>query len=83
MVFPYFCSKTGYPIDNQIISVTEITRSIVDSQAWDNVFITLSPKNAITLANKLKKIDIYMLYLENGKVKERRSKGFRRYMKVS
>lgn len=75
--------RSGYPVDNQIISVTVIAPTAMESDAWDNVFITLSPKKALTLANKLKKIDIYILYSEDGKVQEGFSKGFGRYLKVS
>lgn len=75
--------KSGYPIENQSLSVTVVAKTAMEADGWDNVFITLSPKVAISLANQLKKIDIYVIYSEDGELKSAYSKGFKRYFNSS
>lgn len=73
--------KTGYPLQNNVASVTVIAPHAVDADAYDNVFMALSPKESIKLANKLKGVEVYIIYKEGEAFREIFSKGFSRYIK--
>ncbi len=72
--------KTGFPIQSQIISVTVVANTAMEADAYDNVFIAMKPEDAISFANSKNIIDIYLMYLEEGKVKEAQSAGFKKYL---
>ena len=73
-------SKTGFPIQSQIISVTVVANTAMEADAYDNVFIAMKPEDAISFANSKNIIDIYLMYLEEGTVKEAQSAGFKKYL---
>ena len=73
-------AKTGYPLKSSIITVTVIAENAMDADALDNVFMAMKPEDAVAFANSKNKIDIYLLYLDNGVVKEAYSKGFSKYI---
>ncbi|MBE8712296.1 FAD:protein FMN transferase [Sphingobacterium hungaricum] len=72
--------KTGYPFTSSILSATVIANTGMESDALDNVLIAMHPDEAIRFANSRKKIDIYLIYEENGILKEGFSKGFSKYI---
>lgn len=72
--------KTGFPIKSQIISVTVVANTAMEADAYDNVFIAMKPEDAISFANSKNIIDIYLMYLEEGTVKEAQSAGFKKYL---
>lgn len=73
--------KTGYPLQNNVASVTVIAPHAIDADAYDNVFMALSPQESIKLANKLKGVEVYIIYKEGEAFREIFSKGFSRYIK--
>ncbi|MGH2624389.1 MAG: FAD:protein FMN transferase, partial [Sphingobacterium sp.] len=72
--------KTGYPLQSKIISVTVIADQAIDADAYDNVFMAMEPQEALSFANSKNIMDIYLLYLEDGIVKEAFSNGFKKYL---
>ena len=72
--------KTGYPLQSKIISVTVIADKAIDADAYDNVFMAMAPTEALSFANSKNIMDIYLLYLEDGIVKEAFSNGFKNYL---
>lgn len=72
--------RTGYPLRSKIISVTVIANKAIEADAYDNVFMAMSPKEAVSFANSKNIMDIYLLYLEEGVVKEAFSSGFKNYL---
>jgi thiamine biosynthesis lipoprotein len=42
--------------------------------------MAMKPKDAISFANSKNIIDIYLMYLEDGQVKEAQSSGFQKYL---
>jgi len=72
--------KTGYPLKSQTISVTVVANSAMEADAYDNIFMAMKPKDAISFANSKNIIDIYLMYLEDGQVKEAQSSGFQKYL---
>ena len=73
-------AKTGYPLKSTIITVTVIADKAMDADGLDNVFMAMKPAEAVAFANAKNKIDIYLLYLDQGIVKEAYSKGFTKYI---
>lgn len=72
--------KTGYPLKSKTISVTVIANTAIDADAYDNVFMAMKPEEAISFANSKNIIDIYLMYLEEGQIKEAQSSGFQKYL---
>lgn len=73
--------KDGYPIQNNIASVTVIAPTAIEADAYDNVFMAMPVEKGLALANRLKDIEIYVIYKENEQFKETSSTGFSRYIK--
>lgn len=73
--------QTGYPVQNNIASVTVIAKTAMDADAYDNVFMALSVEKGLQLANSTKNIEVYIIYKENDLFKEAFSKGFSQYIK--
>ena len=72
----------GYPLQNNVASVTVIARTAMDADGYDNVFMALSPKQGIELADRLNDIEVYIIYKDEQGYKEVFSKGFSRYIKT-
>ncbi|MCL7987515.1 FAD:protein FMN transferase [Sphingobacterium sp. lm-10] len=73
--------KTGYPIQNSVVSATVIAPTAMEADAYDNVFMALSPSEGKALANRLPGIEVYLIYEESGVFKEAFSDGFRDFVK--
>lgn len=73
--------KDGYPVQNNIASVTVIAPTAMDADGYDNVFMAMSVEKGLALANRLDDIDIHIIYKENEQFKEISSTGFSRYVK--
>lgn len=73
--------QDGYPIQNDIASVTVIAQTTMEADAYDNVFMTMPLEAGLALANRLKDVDVYIIYKENEQFKEIYSKGFSDYIK--
>lgn len=71
---------TGYPLVSNIISVTVVAPLAIEADAYDNVFMAMTPSRAVQLAKKLKGVDIYIFYAENGEIKEMYSPDFKKYI---
>lgn len=70
----------GYPVQNNIASVTVIAKTAMDADGYDNVFMALPLVDGLHLANSIKGMEIYVVYLEDGIYKEAFSKGFNMYI---
>lgn len=71
---------TGYPVENATISATVIANTAMEADALDNYFIYLKPQQAVEFADKLKGVEVYLIYVENNSFKEAFSKGFKNYI---
>lgn len=70
----------GYPLQNNIASVTVIAASALDADAYDNVFMAMPVAEGLKLANKLKQVEVYIIYKEGESYKEAFSTGFPKYI---
>ena len=71
---------TGYPLENSIVSVTVIAKTAMEADALDNYFMSLTPQKAIQAAEKMKNIEIYLIYNENNVLKELQTSKFNKYI---
>lgn len=71
---------TGQPLKSNIVSATVIAKTAMDADALDNYFMRMTPDEAMKFANKLKDVDVYIIYFEDNIFKELQSSGFNNYI---
>jgi len=71
---------TGAPLESYIVSATVIAPTAMTADALDNYFMYLSPEEAIRRIEKIKNVEIYLIYFENNNFKELQSSGFYNYI---
>ncbi|WP_437918391.1 FAD:protein FMN transferase [Sphingobacterium sp. LRF_L2] len=72
---------SGYPVQNNVASVTVIANTAMDADAYDNVFMALSAEQGVQLANSMENMDVYIIYKDKEGFKELFSNNFYRYIK--
>lgn len=73
--------RSGYPLQSAVLSVTVIAPSGILADGYDNVFMALPIADGLALANSLKQVEIYLIYQDEGTIKEAFSKGFSKFIK--
>lgn len=69
--------KTGYPIDNEIISVTIFAKKAIDADGYDNALMLMRVEKAIKFVEDKKDLEAYIIYKKpDGKVTDTLTKGF-------
>lgn len=69
--------KTGYPIDNEIISVTIFAKKAIDADGYDNALMLMRVEKAIKFVEGKKDLEAYIIYKKpDGKVTDTLTKGF-------
>jgi thiamine biosynthesis lipoprotein len=69
--------KTGYPINNEIISVTIFAKKAIDADGYDNALMLMPVEKAIKFVESKKTLEAYIIYKKpNGKVTDTLTKGF-------
>ena len=71
---------TGAPLESSIVSATVIAPSAIEADALDNYFMYLTPQQAIETVEKIKNVEIYLIYFDNNAFKELQSSGFYNYI---
>ena len=60
--------KTGYPIVNEIISVTIFTKKAIDADGYDNALMLMPVKKAIKFVESKKDLEAYIIYKKPGSI---------------
>lgn len=68
--------KTGYYLQNDLISVTVYAKDAITADGYDNVLMGLGFKNAMTFLANRKDLSAYLVYKQNGIVRDTCSAGF-------
>lgn len=69
--------KTGYPIQNEMISVTVVAKDAITADGYDNALMNMGLKEALTFVNKQKNLEAYFIYHKpDGSVADTASTGF-------
>lgn len=75
-------ARTGYPIKNELISVTVIANDAMTADGFDNVLMGLGLEKAFQFLKKQKKMEAYFIYhKENGTVADTATTGFYKLLK--
>jgi len=74
--------KTGYPIDNEMISVTVVAKDAMTADAYDNALMNMGLEKAMKFIKKQKNLHAYFIYHKpDGSVVDTASAGFFRIMR--
>lgn len=69
--------RTGYPFRTGTISATVYASDAMTADGYDNVFIAMHATEAITLANRLANVEVYLIYRDDrGAIRDTMSQGF-------
>jgi thiamine biosynthesis lipoprotein len=69
--------KTGYPLQNDLISVTVFASNAITADGYDNALMAMGLKKAFQFVSKRKKLEAYFIYKDdNGVVKDTATTGF-------
>jgi len=70
---------TGYPLDNQMISVTVYAKDAITADGYDNALMAMTVKEALTFVDNKRGLEAYLIYhREDGKIADTLSRGFRK-----
>ena len=73
--------RTGLPVDNKIVSVTVIAKDAMTADAYDNGFMVLGINSSLSLANQIKDLGIYILYVKpDGSFSDTSNAYFKRFL---
>lgn len=71
--------KSGFPLDNQMISVTVYAREAVTADGYDNALMAMDLPEAMAFVNARKELEAYFIYhLKDGSVKDTMTLGFKK-----
>ena len=72
-------SKTGYPINSEIISVTVYAKKAIDADGYDNALMLMPIEKAIKFVERKKYLAAYIIYKKaDGKIADTVSVGFKK-----
>ncbi|QNK64920.1 FAD:protein FMN transferase [Pedobacter sp. PAMC26386] len=71
--------KTGYPLDNQLISVTIYAKDALTADGYDNAVMAMDVEQALAFVSAKKDMEAYIIYhRKDGTVTDTLTKGFRK-----
>ncbi len=71
--------KTGYPLKNEMISVTVFAKDAITADGYDNALMAMSVKEALAFVAKKKNMEVYIIYTkQNGELTDTLSAGFKK-----
>lgn len=73
--------RTGFPVDNGIVSVTVIAKDAIAADAYDNAFMVLGLDNSFKLFDVNKSIGFYIVYTKpDGSLADTANAYFKRFL---
>ncbi|MET4137806.1 FAD:protein FMN transferase [Pedobacter sp. UYP1] len=71
--------KTGYPLDNQLISVTIFAKDALTADGYDNAVMAMSVEQALAFVSSKKNMEAYLIYhRKDGTVTDTLTAGFKK-----
>ncbi|WP_344850507.1 FAD:protein FMN transferase [Pedobacter jeongneungensis] len=71
--------KTGYPLDNEMISVTVYANDAITADGYDNALMAMHLKDAMAFVESRKNLEAYFVYHQkDGKVADTLTTGFKK-----
>ena len=72
--------KTGYPIENEMISVTVVAEDAITADGYDNALMNMGVEKALRFIKKQKNLEAYFIYhKKDGSVADTASVGFYKF----
>lgn len=69
--------RTGFPLQNEMVSVTVYAQDAITADAYDNVLMGMSVKQALCFLKRHKNLEAYFIYTRSdGAIADTASKGF-------
>jgi thiamine biosynthesis lipoprotein len=73
--------KSGYPANNNLVSVTVIAPDAMTADAFDNTFMVMGLNSSLKFLESRKHMDAYFIYqTENGEYRDTATAGFYRFI---
>jgi thiamine biosynthesis lipoprotein len=73
--------RTGYPVNNNVLSATVIAPSCIVADAYATAFMVLGVDSSLLICKSLPDIDCYLIYSDkNGKNRVIFTEGFKKYL---
>lgn len=73
--------KTGYPLNNQMISVTVYARDAITADGFDNALMGMDIEEALSFVNSRKDLEAYFIYRKpDGQTADTLSSGFKKLL---
>ncbi|UKT64824.1 FAD:protein FMN transferase [Pedobacter mucosus] len=74
-------AKTGYPLENEMISVTVYAENAITADGYDNVLMGMHLKQALKFVEKRENLQAYFVYhKKDGSIADTLSTGFKKYL---
>ncbi|RZK16437.1 MAG: FAD:protein FMN transferase, partial [Pedobacter sp.] len=74
--------KTGYPLENEMISITVYAKNAITADGYDNALMAMHLPEALKFVEKRKDLEAYFVYhREDGSIADTLSTGFRELIK--
>ncbi|MBC7416939.1 MAG: FAD:protein FMN transferase [Pedobacter sp.] len=72
-------AQTGYPLDNEMISVTIFARDAITADGYDNAVMAMTVKEALAFVEARKYMEAYLIYhRKDGSITDTLTKGFKK-----
>jgi thiamine biosynthesis lipoprotein len=69
--------KTGYPIENEMISVTVVAEDAITADGYDNALMNMGLKKALKFIKRQRDMEVHFIYYKaDGSVADTASAGF-------
>ena len=73
--------KTGYPLDNAMISVTVYAKDAITADGYDNALMAMELPQAMTFVNNRKYLEAYFIYrAPDGSIRDTLTTGFKKLL---
>lgn len=69
---------TGYPLENEMISVTVYAKDAITADGYDNALMSMTVKEALAFVSSRNDIDAYIIYRKEGMIADTLSSGFKK-----
>ena len=73
-------ARTGYPIENELISVTVWAPNAITADGYDNALMGMGLDNAMKFIEKRKNLEAHFIYQKGGSVADTASTGFYKFI---
>ena len=71
--------KTGYPLQNSMISATVYAKNAITADGYDNALMAMEPLEALKFMKSHKGLECYLIYRKaDGSIADTLSSGFKR-----